>query len=99
MKPYQSHKKNGTNYSFLTLQREQKELEKFKKLEYEKAMKVTSEQLSEAKSKIIESSKDIKESAIQASQKTSEFTQKILKSTKRAYSEFKEEFQGDKNKE
>ena len=33
MKPYQSHKKHGTNYSFLTLQREQKELEKFKKLE------------------------------------------------------------------
>ena len=41
MKSYQSHKKHGTNYSFLTLQREQKELEKFKKLEYEKAMKVT----------------------------------------------------------
>ena len=99
MKPYQSHKKHGTNYYFLTLQREQKELEKFKKLEYEKAMKVASEQLSDAKSKIIESSKDIKESAIQASQKTSEFTQKFFKSAQRAYSEFKEEFKEDKNKE
>lgn len=99
MKPYQSHKKHGTNYSFLTLQREQKELEKFKKLEYEKALKITSEQLSEAKFKIIESSKEIKESAIQAGKKTSEFTQKFVKSTNRAYSEFKEEFKGDKNKE
>ena len=99
MKPYQSHKKHGTNYYFLTLQREQKELEKFKKLEYEKAMKVASEQLSDAKSKIIESSKDIKESAIQAGQKTSEFTQKFLKSAQRAYSEFKEEFKEDKYKE
>ena len=99
MKPYQSHKKHGTNYSFLTLQREQKELEKFKKLEYEKALKITSEQLSEAKSKIIESSKEIKESAIQAGKKTSKFTQKFVKSTNRAYSEFKEEFKGDKNKE
>ena len=99
MKPYQTHKKHGVNYSFLTLQRNQKEIEKLKKLEYEKAMKVTSEQLSEAKSKIIESSKDIKESAIQAGQKTSEFTQKFLKSAQRAYSEFKEEFKEDKNKE
>ena len=44
-------------------------------------------------------SKDIKESAIQTGQKTSELTQRFFKSAQKAYSGFKEEFKEDKNKE